>query len=67
MALETLEIHIRVDAPDPENGAAHSREAANALNAAVDAAQEAVKNVPGVTYVGVGYGIPRRRSWRAAR
>lgn len=62
--LETIEIMVRINAPIPEGIAAHSREATDAMHAAVDAATDAVKADPNVDYVGVGYGIPRRREWR---
>jgi hypothetical protein len=65
MTLETLDIQMRVDAPEPQPPAAHSKEATEALIAAVEAAEAAVKALDnGVRFVGVGYGIPRRRSWR---
>jgi hypothetical protein len=66
--LETLDIQVRIDAPAPRETQAHSKEAGEALIAAVEAAEAAVKALDnGVTFVGVGYGIPRKRAWRASR
>lgn len=67
MKIETLHLELRIEAPDPEGRRPHAKVASEALDAAADAAVDAVKQVKGITYVGIGYGIPRSLDWRPSR